>query len=141
MLNNFRFTAMAILSSLFFSSCSDDDKKVRSIELEYRIAVETLANPILSVTYVDQYGEQVVVTGNDESVTVTTDMTIFSKTITVRPPFEAQMTAMMQNNSEVAIPYLISIAEDGVIAISQNSALPANSPHENSISYAFQVTQ
>lgn len=141
MKDSLKLTVFAIVAFFSFASCSDDDKREKLVELEYRIAIETLVNPIVSITYVDNNNEQVTVTGDDELITTTTDMTIFSKTISVRPPFEAQLTVMFQNNSDVAVPYLISIAEDGVIAVSDDDALPASGPHQNSIAFGLEVEQ
>ncbi|HEX8561737.1 MAG TPA: hypothetical protein VF676_02045 [Flavobacterium sp.] len=138
MKNYLKLTAQVLFASLFFLSCSDDDeKKQDKMELEYRVSVETVANPILTVVYTGSDGQQVTVNPDDESISIQDGMTIFSKTISVDPPFEAQMHVEMQNNSAVAVPFRISISEDGVEVVSDDLVIPANSPYQTDLSYAL----
>jgi len=133
-----------VIALFSFSSCSDDDNNNRdnSRGLEYRVSVETVSNPILNVVYTDSDGNQVFVNPDDESITINGGMTTFSKTIEVDAPFEAQMTATLQNNSTIAVPFMISIAEDGVVAVSDNLSIPANSAtFEANLSYALEVEE
>ena len=143
MKNYFKFSAKMLFASLLFVSCSNDDdnNKQDSMDLEYRVSVETAANPFITVVYTDANGDQATVNPDDEEITVQDGMTIFSKTINVDPPFEAQMHVSLQNNSDVAIPFKTSIAEDGVILVFEDLVLPANSTYDADLTYALQVEE